>query len=275
MAMHPKGRLVFMNCCEDSDHSADQILSRSKSSKLLSFLSDNKRDHIEIVTSEYQMSERVCMFYRRIFAEAGYSNFNFLHLTKYCITDQQVVERLSSAQVVFFVGNHSGLYTILKGSQILRILHRKYMQENFTIGGVSLGALCIPGIMIDEKTGGGSHPKKGLELTPGLGFLNNCIIDTQYDQKTGYDKLAYTVVEHHDFLGIGMGSDTALIIQKGFLGSCKGDGTIMLINALDTKHLKEGIHSPNQSFYVKNLKGRVLIDGCTVNLMNGGNAHVL
>ncbi|WP_264751955.1 type 1 glutamine amidotransferase family protein [Chryseobacterium kimseyorum] len=80
---------------------------------------------------------------------------------------------------------------------------------------------------------------KRLELQQGLGFLNNCIVDIQYSQKISYNKLAYTVVKHHDLLGFGLGSGTVLIVQNGFVGVCKGDGTIMLVNARETKRVRK------------------------------------
>ncbi|MCY0976924.1 Type 1 glutamine amidotransferase-like domain-containing protein [Chryseobacterium wangxinyae] len=270
MAIHPKGKLVFINCNEGLDNEDNQWSKKSASSGLLTFLTKRKIDRIEIITSDSESYVSYQKFYKQALAQSGFKNFDCIHFTEDCISNAEVVNRITKTNVVLFVGNHSKLYSLLKDTTILNILHMKYMQEQyFTISGVSKGALYIPGKMICNTTSENSF-KKCLELTQGLGFLNNCIIDSQYSQRTGYDKLAYTVVKHHDLLGIGLGSGTVLIVQNGFVGMCKGDGTIMLVNAMDTKHLSGNFKNPNRSFYVKNLKGRVMIDGSTINLQDGG-----
>lgn len=271
MTIHPKGKLVFINCNEGLNHADKQLSEKSASSGLLSFLTERKNDRIEIITSDCGSYVAFQEFYKQALLQTGFTNYDCIHLTDECLSNDEVLQRLSNAKVVLFVGNQSKLYSLLTETQILSVLHKKYIQEeNFTIGGVSKGALCLPDKMICNETAENSA-KKCLELTQGLGFLKNCIVDTLYSQKTGYEKLAYTVVKHQDLLGIGLGSGTVLIVQNGLFGLCKGDGTIMLVSAMDTKHLRKNFINPNRSFYLKNLKGRVLIDGSKVNLQDDGN----
>lgn len=269
MKKNPKGRLVFINCNELMDHTTEPE-DRSESLDLLSFLTDKKSNRIEIITSDCNTYVHFQEFYKQALFQLGFTNLDSIHLNNDNLSSNELLGRLSAAHAVLFVGNQSQLYSLVKDTQILNVLHEKYRNEDdFTIAGVCIGALCIPGKMISNN----SHeniPRKCLELQQGLGFLNNCIVDTLYSQKTSYNKLAYTVVKHHDLLGIGLGSGTVLIVQNGFLGICKGDGTIMLVNAKDTKRLRRNFRNPNRSFYVNNLKGLVMIDGSVVNLQNGG-----
>lgn len=268
MATDPKGRLVFMNY-KEADLEEKNEHCRSEPSQLLSFLTEKKNDRIEVVTSGGRFQSHRHIVYRGALLCSGYTNYGSLHLTNESVYDREVQERFSSANVVLFVGDQSRLHSIFKGTKILRVLHKRYMvEENFTIAGVSTGGLCIPRRMISYFPADDS-PDRAMDLMPGLGFLHNCIIDTCYSQQTRYEKLAYTVVENHDLVGIGLGADTALIVQNGHLGSCRGDGTIVIINALDTAYLKTNAQTPNRSFLIKNLKGRVLIDGCSVNLRDG------
>jgi cyanophycinase len=269
MTKNPKGRLVFINCNEWMDYTTESE-NRLESLELLSFITDRKNDRIEIITSDCNSYVRFRKFYKQTLFRLGFTNFDSIHLNIDNLSNMEVLSRLRAAQVVLFVGNQSQLYFLVKDTQIFNVLHEKYRNEDrFTIAGVCKGALCIPGKMISncpyENT-----PRKCLELQQGLGFLNNCIVDTQYSQKISYNKLAYTVVKHHDLLGIGLGSGTVLIVQNGFVGVCKGDGTIMLVNARETKRVRKNFRNPNRSFYESNLKGLVMIDGSIVNLHSGG-----
>jgi cyanophycinase len=148
MATDPKGRLVFMNYKEKDLEETNNHLS-SEPSQLLCFLTENLKDRVEIVTSGDQFQAHSHTIYRDALLCCGYNNCGSLHLTNESIYDHNVQERFASADVVLFVGDQSRLYSILKGTKILRILHKRYIQEeNFTIAGVSTGGLCIPRRMI-------------------------------------------------------------------------------------------------------------------------------
>ena len=43
MVIHPKGKLVFINCNEGLDHAGNQLSDKAVSSGLLSFLTEVKR----------------------------------------------------------------------------------------------------------------------------------------------------------------------------------------------------------------------------------------
>ncbi|WP_265131522.1 cyanophycinase [Chryseobacterium oranimense] len=260
--MIPAGRLLIIGntkCTPHLDITPQKTGYPLLSSDILHCLAKEKDDRIEIIVSDARSDsfKKEC---HDALTETGFSNFDFLHIHDLNLPDEDYyLKRLSKAKTIFFVGDQSRTYDILKRSGIIRFLYRKYMFDSgFTIAGMSLGALCIPGIMLVGREDSSSG------MIPGLGFLTHCIVDSQFVHKTRFEKLASTVIQHREFLGLGLGSDTALIIEKGWFASCRGTGTIMVINARNVK--KE---SNESSVYVKNLKGRILINGCTINLMNG------
>ncbi|WBX97842.1 Type 1 glutamine amidotransferase-like domain-containing protein [Chryseobacterium gambrini] len=267
MKIHPKGKLIFLSFKEIEPQEKEGDFSFIPGNvQLLTCLSDKKDVRIELITSDSLSYTRLHKFYKRALSDVGYTNFNGIHFNSNGCIDSETRKKLDVAEVVLFVGDQSGLFNILKESKILGLLHKKYIeQENFVVAGVNIGSVCLPSMMIVEETRNDPF-RKGLELIPSLGFIDNCIIDTQYMQETGYDKLAYTIVEHRDFMGLGLGNDTALIIEKGSVASCRGDGTVMVINPCDIDHLEKNCDTENHSFYMKNLKGRIMIDGCIVHL---------
>jgi len=262
--MTPAGRLLIIG---NTKHKTDEGETGNNHSgrfnvapEFLNILTAKKDDRIEIITSGCLPSADFRNECCDSLSHMGFSNFDFLHIEE-PLDEKQCLERLSEAKTVFFIGEQSRIYSILKNSAVIRLLYKRYLYEShFTIAGLCRGAQCIPGIMMLDGE------DNMINLEPGLGFINHCIIDTQF-QNTRFKQLALTAIKHQQFLGMGMGENTALIIEKGCLATCKGSGTIMVINA---RYIKESDpdYRPD-CIYLKNLKGRVLIDGCKINLQSG------
>ncbi|MBT2620115.1 Type 1 glutamine amidotransferase-like domain-containing protein [Chryseobacterium sp. ISL-6] len=260
--MVPQGRLLIIGD-RQFNHSSDKIDNKNynfPSREILDLLSKIKTDRIEIITPVC-FPESFIEDCSNILYEMGYTNFDFLPINN-GLTDEKYLQRFSDAQTIFFIGDQTKTYNILKSSGIIKVLYRKYIfEDTFTVAGMSLGAMCIPGIMIHENI------NNNFELIPGLGFLNNCIVDTQFVHKTRFKKLVHTIIQNRDFLGLGLGENTALMIEKGCLASCRGTGTVMMINAKNV--IPDSNLSNDKSIFLKNLKGRILVEGCTINLNSG------
>ncbi len=239
---------------------ADSSLCNIASREALKLLVKEKDDRIEIITAS--SSKDLQKEYHKALTEVGYHNFDFLcvDIEEHKLPDENLyARRLAKARTVFFAGDRSEVYTALKNTAITDFLRNKYLHEDhFTLAGINAGAMYISDMMMN-----------GFNLLPGLGFINNCIVDTQFVHRTRFEKLAHAVILHREYLGVGLGEGTALIIEEGYRAFCKGSGTVMVINAKDVKKYNVESVKKGRSVYVKNLKGHILIDGCTINLSNG------
>ncbi|MGK6344401.1 cyanophycinase [Chryseobacterium sp. DT-3] len=262
--MTPAGRLLIIGNTRDKTDEGETGNNHSDrfnvAPEFLNVLTSRKDDRIEIITSACLPSADFRKECSDSLGRMGFSNYGFLHIKNH-LDEKHCLERLLKAKTVLFVGEQFRIYSILKNSAVIRLLYKRYLYEShFTIAGLCLGAQCIPGIMMLEGE------NNMINLEPGLGFINHCIIDTQY-QTAHFKRLALTAIKHQQFLGIGMAENTALIIEKGYLATCKGSGTIMVINA---RHIKKTDPDYRPDFiYPKNLKGHILIDGCKINLKSG------
>lgn len=50
-----------------------------------------------------------------------------------------------------------------------------------------------------------------VELSPGLNFIDNAVIDTHFTARGRFPRLIHVVTEHPGILGVGLGEDTAAV----------------------------------------------------------------
>ncbi|SHE42036.1 Type 1 glutamine amidotransferase-like domain-containing protein [Chryseobacterium takakiae] len=258
--MVPKGRLIMIRNTDNPVPEKDKETNGSFFlHEIFQILSSSKDASIELITTASDQEKQVEKKYAEGLIAAGYPNFNFLYLSKEQNDDEQLSSRLSRAQIVIFTDEHSEICGILKESTILKLLYRKYLlEEHFTIVGINVGAMCISGIFMNDSG-----------VIDGLGFINTCIIDTRFDHKTRFKNLIKNVILNNEYFGLGLSENTALIIEEGSKAICKGSGSVMLVNARNVKKFNPKDFDKGKTMFVKNLKGHILVDGCTLNLKNG------
>jgi len=209
--------------------------------------------------------------YRQTFAEIGYTNFGFLHDIDDSTPIDVYVQRISDSKTVFITGgDQNRICKHLKNSDISSILKEKYLnEEGFMIAGTSAGAMCLPEIIICEAENGEAILGNDIKLDSGLSLLNNLIVDTHFVHRGRFGRLAHAVLLHQDLHGIGLGEDTALLIEKGKKATCKGSGMIVMINARSIGQTNINSVEKGCPVYVENLKVHLLIESCTVDLETG------
>lgn len=254
-SMNPKGRLIFIGSSNpDSCEEAEQKPETSQIPPQLSgLLPEHRNTRIEIIISGSESEYREK--YSAVWQKLGYSNPGFIHIQQEDHFNDYYV-RIFQAKVIVFADEDPKSYELLKKSEILKLLHSKYLhEENFTIIGMNASSMYIPELLINEKG-----------ICQGLGFIRNCIIDTKFNNGTRFKNLVRTIILHPQCLGIGLNSGMVLVIEKGYKASCYGSSTIMMVNARNVNRKKI---RKRTSVFMKNLKGHILTAGSVINLSNG------
>jgi cyanophycinase len=78
--------------------------------------------------------------------------------------------------------------------------------------------------------------KGEVQITAGLGFIDDVFIDTHFVQRGRIGRLFYAVASNPGILGIGLGEDTGLLITEGSMMEAIGSGLIILV---DGRHIVE------------------------------------
>jgi cyanophycinase len=89
--------------------------------------------------------------------------------------------------------------------------------------------------MIYEGNAATAHLKGEVKITTGLGLMQNVIIDTHFDKRGRFNRLAQAVAAQPGAIGIGLGEDTGIIVSHGSRLRAIGSGSVVIV---DGKHIE-------------------------------------
>ncbi|WP_374462523.1 cyanophycinase [Chryseobacterium sp.] len=271
--MIPKGKLLIIGGKEDRDGDEPDMEEKNNNfspNEILKLLVTSKDDRIEVITTATSEPEEMQETYTKTFEEIGYTNFGFLDICDDQVHTDFYLKRIEEAKTIFFTGgDQDKICRFLQPSVFTDILKKKYNEEEgFMIAGTSAGAMCMPKIVILEAVNGEAILEHDIELDSGLGFIENCIIDTHFAHRARFGRLAHAVILHQECWGIGLGEDTALLIEEGHKATCRGSGSVWIINAKEIRQTNTETAKKGFPVYVENLKVHILTDHCKIDLMN-------
>jgi cyanophycinase len=106
---------------------------------------------------------------------------------------------------------------------MLNTIKKRYHSEHFIIAGTSAGAAAMSSTMIKGGLVEKAYLKGEVKLSLGLGFIHDLIIDTHFDARGRFARLAQAVAAQPGIIGIGLSEDTGVIIEQG--GKLKAIGS--------------------------------------------------
>lgn len=268
--MIPKGKLLVIGGAEDKGDEDLPIASLNTQFRdmevLRKLLPANKNGgRIEVITTATNMADEVMEMYEKAFSKIGYKNIGFMDIQdKMHAREESYISRIDSAHTILFTGGDQfKISTIIGGTPIADAILQKYREDkDFTVAGTSAGAMVMSKIMIQ---GGGVHEallESDLKVSSGLGLLKDCIIDTHFIKRGRFGRLAHAVIVNPGHIGIGLGEDTALIIQNGHEAECFGSGMVVIIDGRYIDHTNVSFADEGDPIYVENLKVHLLVKSC-------------
>jgi len=272
--MSPKGKLLIIGGNEDRANNEVEMEENNhefSTDEILKLLAKSKDDRIEVITIASSEPESMRDIYQKTFDEIGYTNFGFLHDVDGSTPIDLYLERISNSKTVFFTGgDQTRICQHLKDSAIQGLLKEKYQtEEGFIIAGTSAGAMCLPEIVICEAENGEAILADDIKLESGLNLINNLIVDTHFVRRGRFGRLAHAILLHQQLQGIGLGEDTALLIEDGNKAVCKGSGMIIIINAKNIGQTNIDSAEGGCPVYVENLSVHLLTENCIIDLNTG------
>jgi cyanophycinase len=200
------------------------------------------------------------------FSKLGYLNVGHLDIrNREEAQNSDYIQRVKDCSCLMFSGgNQLRLSSIFGGTEILEILKQRYLEEHFVISGTSAGAMAMSNTMIYEGNAALAHLKGEVKITTGLGFVNDVIIDSHFDKRGRFMRLAQAVAANPGAIGIGLGEDTGVIIREGRLYEAIGSGGVIVIDGKSVGHNNIGDAEFNHPISVENLR---------VHIMEKGNAY--
>ncbi|MEQ1677752.1 MAG: cyanophycinase [Chitinophagaceae bacterium] len=211
---------------------------------------------IEVITTASMIPYEVGENYLNAFGKIGCTNIGLMHIrTRQDAMDPEYIERIRHCDAVMFTGgNQLRLSATDGGTEFLTILKRRYKEENFLVAGTSAGAMAMSNTMIYEGNAARAHLKGEVKITTGLGFLSNVIIDSHFEKRGRFGRLAQAVASNPGCIGIGLGEDTGMLITDGNKMEAIGSGLVVIIDGHDILHSNIADIPDGNPISIENLK---------------------
>lgn len=170
-----------------------------------------KEGRLVVLTTATEKPHEVGDNYRTVFESLGLNNIDVLNINSRDEANlDENAERIRSSGGIFFTGGDQlRITSILGGTKANAALHEVY-SKGVVIVGTSAGASVMSNTMVVEGENNEPARKCTLKMAPGLGLLEEAIIDQHFEQRGRIGRLLCGVAENPFMLGIGIDEDTAI-----------------------------------------------------------------
>ncbi len=262
---HPKGKLIAIGGAEDkgTDLEIGEIHRNNLNFFELGILrrvveeAGGVNSRIEVITTASTIPYEVGENYLNAFGKIGCTNIGLLHIrNRQDAMNDEYIERIRHCDAVMFSGgNQLRLSVTDGGTEFLAILKKRYQEENhFLIAGTSAGAMAMSSTMIYEGNATRAHLKGEVKITTGLGFINSVIIDSHFEKRGRFGRLAQAVAANPGCIGIGLGEDTGMLITEGNKMEAIGSGLVVIVDGHDIMHSNIADIPEGNPISIENLK---------------------
>lgn len=242
--MQIKGILIPVGGAEDKGTDLEAgIIERNRLNffeigilKTIAGIIGHAEKRIEVVTTASTIPDEVAQNYFDAFSKLGYENVGHMRIRNREDVPQYIGRLKECDGIMFSGGNQLRLSSIFGGTEFLDVLKHRYHEDNFVIAGTSAGAMAMSANMIFEGNAGRAHLKGEVRMTTGLGFLSNAIIDSHFDKRGRFARLAQAVAANPGAIGIGLGEDTGVIVREGSSIEAIGSGAVTIVDGRSIAH---------------------------------------
>ncbi|MEL6453801.1 MAG: cyanophycinase, partial [Cyanobacteria bacterium J06623_5] len=158
-------------------------------------------------------------------------------------------------------GDQLRLRDLIGGTHLVETIKAKVSSGQVVIAGTSAGAAIMGEKMIAGGSSGES-PNQGLvDLTGGLGFVPELLVDQHFHNRNRMARLLSAIAANPDRLGVGIDEDTCIAMAGDGTFQVLGKGTITIVDPGDLTHTNYPEAIPTAPLSLHNLKLHVLNQG--------------
>lgn len=240
-----KGYLVLIGGAEDKKDSKT-ILKR--------IVGLNNAKTIIVIPTASNYPTSLADDYERAFKSLGAENVYIFDIRERNEADNNdYLEKVAKADLIFFTGGDQyRLVNILGDTKLLAAIRCRH-KEGATIAGTSAGAAASSDPMI--YCGESESLRKGnAKHTKGFGFINNITIDTHFVNRGRLGRLTQFLCSGYCTKGIGIGENTALILNNQGVFEVIGSEMITLVNTEDVSFTNYNEIKENDPIVINDIK---------------------
>lgn len=187
---------------------------------------------IELITTASSFPEKMEETYCKAFGKLGCDNMGHLFITgREQVDTEKHLQRIENCNCIIFTGGDQlRLTSILGGTELLAHIKKRYIEQPVVVAGTSAGAMAMGGTMIYDGNATKAHLKGEIKFSTGFDFISNVIIDTHFEKRGRFNRLAQAVAVQPGILGIGLAEDTGMIISSGNHIEVVGSGIVTILD---------------------------------------------
>ena len=256
------GNLIIIGGAEDKE-GKKEILKR------VCGCINKETDILLVATVATEHPEEAAKKYNKAFGELGVKSIDILDISNR--EDSFKVENIKlvqEASLIFFTGGDQLRITSLIGGSPIYDALKKATDRGIYIVGTSAGASVMSNTMIVEGDDEEAPRKCTLKMAPGLGLINNIIIDQHFVQRGRIGRLLTGVAQNPQVLGVGIDENTAIIVNKSGDIEVIGEGAVYFIDGSEISYSNVSEQYSDEVLSIYNVRVHVLKEGNKFSLIN-------
>lgn len=262
MSEKVSGNLIIIGGAEDKKGDKDILRRVTK-------YIDPEKERLIIATIATQYPEQSYQNYKEVFTKLGIKNIAKLDIsTRDDAFNKENIKLINTANLLFFTGGDQLRITSMIGGTPIYNAIKELCDNGGLIAGTSAGASVMSDTMIVQGEDDESPHKCTLKMSPGLGLVNNIIIDQHFAQRGRIGRLLTAIAQNPEVLGIGIDEDTAIVVSDKGTAEVIGSGAVYFIDgsSIDYSNVSEQYSEEVLSMF--NVKLHVLKEGNRFNLID-------
>ncbi len=189
---------------------------------------------IAVIPSASASRSQSSVMYSSVFESMGANTVTINPEDRKEANSEDILNSVDQADAFFFTGGHQLRITSLLGGTKMHDKLESKLEEGALFAGTSAGAVCMTTLMISQDLIDRPFAYGAVDLSHGLGFIEDFVIDTHFTIRGRFPRLIHIVCENPSVKGIGIGESTCAIWnfdEKEF--SVIGRGTVAVIDGED------------------------------------------
>lgn len=227
-------------------------------------MAGEEKARLVVLTLAASAPGEVGAVYESVFHRLGVARVEVLHMRER-EEARLLAPVLEEASGVFFTGGDQLRISTLLGGTMLEEALRRAWQRGVPVAGTSAGASAMSHTMIVGGEGEEAPRRDALQMAPGLGLLQQVVVDQHFSQRGRLGRLLAAVGQNPAILGLGLDEDTAALIE-GDLLEVVGSGAATLVDGRAITHTSVSGADPGRPLALANVLLHLLPAGYRFNL---------
>jgi cyanophycinase len=204
--------------------------------------------------------------YQQAFSGLGVGELRELYIHKRSETsDPAKLALFDDAAGVFFTGGDQLRISSQIGDTPVEVRVRELFRSGGVVAGTSAGAAMMSETMLVRGSSQESHRIGDLHMAPGLGLVQDTVIDQHFAERGRIGRLLGAVAHNPRVLGIGLDEDTAILIEDRTF-SVLGRGAVYVVDGEGISHSNIAEAENERALSMHDVRLHVLSEGDSFSL---------